>query len=73
MQVTVRLNRNVEHKLASAVNATHKPRNLLINEAIEFYLDNINLDVVQEEIDRRMQVFNEADKQDELADFGDWP
>ena len=73
MQVTVRLNRSVEHKLASAVNVTHKPRNLLINEAITFYLDSMMLGVVQEEIDRRMQAFNEADKQDELSDFGDWP
>jgi len=73
MQVSVRLSAAVQHKLESALSATHKPRNALINEALEHYLDSLKIDEVQKNIRQRMKAYNLADKRDDLADFGDWP
>lgn len=70
MQVSVRLSSAVERKLETAINTMHKPRNAIINEALEFYLDSIQ---IEKSLEPRMQAFNDADKSDDLADFGDWP
>lgn len=73
MQVSVRLTGQVESQLENAISAMHKPRNAIINEAILFYLESLNIKAVQSAIDDRMSAFNQAEKQDNLSDFGDWP
>lgn len=73
MQISVRLNGQVERQLENAVNAMHKPRNAIINDAILFYLDSMKIDAIQENINSRMEAFNNADKLDDVSDFGDWP
>lgn len=72
MQLSVRLTSEVERKLAGAVNLMHKPRNSIINDALKHYLDNLNVDAVEKDIAVKIQALNEADKIDDLTDFGDY-
>lgn len=72
MQFSVRVTGEVERKLASTINATHKPRNAIVNEALEYYLNSLNVDVVEQEIASKIQSLNAADKLDDLTDFGDY-
>lgn len=72
MQVSVRLNSEVQRKLTSTINATHKPRNAIINEALEFYLDSLNVDALEKDVAAKMQALNAADNLDDCTEIGDF-
>jgi predicted transcriptional regulator len=72
MQFSVRVTGDMEHKLLSTINAMHKSRNAIINEALEFYLDNLNLEAVEKETAEKIKALNAADKVDDLSEMGDY-
>ena len=72
MQVSVRLTGEVERKLSGVVNATRKPRNAIINEALVFYLDSLNVEALERDIAAQMRAFNAADKVDDCTELGDF-
>lgn len=72
MQFSVRVTGDIERKLFSTINAMHKSRNAIVNEALEFYLDAMNVEAVEKETAKKIQALNAADDLDDLSDFGDY-
>ena len=72
MSISVRLKPEAEARLSNAVIQTGKPRNALINDAILTYFKSYDDEARQRDIARQCQLANEADKRDNLDDFGDF-
>ena len=72
MNVNVRLRKDAETLLANAVMLSGKPKNAIINEAILLYAKQFNHPHLQQEINRKMLLLNQADNLDDTSDLGDY-
>jgi uncharacterized protein (DUF1778 family) len=72
MNVNVRLRKDAETLLEHAAMLSGKPKNAIINEAILLYAKAFNHAQLQQEINHKMSLLNQADSLDNTTDLGDF-